>query len=124
MISFIPAKGSIVVSLEVVLIKLDGLCVVSNGRIKVALLAISETAVMIEVGLARFNLNCRCEALDGIDEVTAPVQRYSLIVVSVRVFRVYLDRCGVVLDGLSELAKLVICETSVEERFKMVRVNF
>ena len=79
---------------------------------------------MVEVGLARFDLNCRSEALDGIDEVTAPVQRYSLIVVGVRVFRVYLDRCGVVLDGLSELAKLVICETSVEERFEMVRVNF
>ena len=59
---------------------------------------------MVEVSLTRLDLNRRGKATNGFIKVTAPIQRDSLIVVSVGVLRVDLNSGCVILDSKTELA--------------------
>ena len=84
-------------------IELDSSTVIRYCSIKVALLAVGEPPVMVKIGLSWLYLNRCREALNCLVEVTAPVQRDTLIVVSVGVFRVNLNRCCIVLDSRTKL---------------------
>ena len=78
---------------------------------------------MIEVCLARLDLDGCSEALNGLVEVTSTIQANALIVVCVGVFWVNLDRSRVVLDSQAELTQFVIGESTVEQCLKVVRVD-
>ena len=72
--SLVPAEGSVIVGLEVLLIQLDRLGVVRDGRFEVAQFTEGEASVVVEIGLARFYLDGSREALDGLFVVAPPVQ--------------------------------------------------
>ena len=79
---------------------------------------------MVKISFSRLYLDGGREALDGLVEVTAPVQRDALIVVRVSVLRINLDRCSVVLNCRAKLTKFVVGKTSIKKRLKVVRVDF
>ena len=72
-------------------INLNSVAIVSDGLVKLALLTVSEAAIVIKVGLGRLNLYSMREALDGSVIVPSAVQRDALVVVGVGVLRVDLD---------------------------------
>lgn len=55
LVSLVPAEGSVVEGLEVLLVEVDGASVVSNRFVEVALLAIREAPVVVEVCLLRLD---------------------------------------------------------------------
>ncbi len=79
-----------------VLVKLDSSCIVSNRSIEVALLPVCKAPIMIEVCLPWLDLDRSREALNSLNEVSTPIERYALVIVRVGVLRVDLDRCSVV----------------------------
>ena len=122
-IGLVPTESSVVIGLEMVRVKINCPTVVGDCSVKVALLAVGEPSVVVEVSLSRFDLNGRCEALDRFVEVAAPIQRYTLIVVSVGVLRVNPDRSCIVCNGQTELAEFVVGKTTIEKCLEMVWVN-
>ena len=74
MIGLIPAESSIIVCLEVILVKFDRSAIVSNGGIKVALFTIGKSPIVIEVSLSGFNLNSCSKALNSLIKVASPIQ--------------------------------------------------
>ena len=73
-IGLIPAEGSVVVRFEMIRVKFDSPAVIRYGSIEVALLAVCEASVMVKISLSWLYLDGGREALDGLVEVTAPVQ--------------------------------------------------
>ena len=92
MVRLVPAECSIIEGLKVLCIQVNRLSVIRNRSIKVALLAVGEATVMVEVGFFGLDFDSRREALDCFVEVTSPVQRDSLVVVCVGVPWINLNR--------------------------------
>lgn len=124
MVSFVPTESSIVIGLKVILIKFNCSRIVRYGCIKVALLSICETSIVIEVSLARFNIDRRSEALDSLIKVSSSIKWNSFVVVCVCVFWINLNCCWIVFYCQTKLTKFVICEPAVEKCFKVIRVDF
>ena len=79
---------------------------------------------MVKVGLAGLNFYRGREALDSLIKVTPSIKRNTLVIISVSVSWINLNRSCVVLNRQAKLAKFIVGETSVEECFEMVRINF
>lgn len=54
--NLIPAESSIVVSLKMLAIKLNGLGIIVYGILIVSFLSVSETSIVIKISLTRFEL--------------------------------------------------------------------
>lgn len=79
---------------------------------------------MIKVSLASLQINRCGEALDGLIELTHPIQADSLVVVGECVLRFDLNRFRVILNCLFELTELIKCKSTIEQSFKVVGIDF
>lgn len=124
LILLIVAEGSIIEGLEMLGVELNCSGVIVNSFLVVAILAVRETPIMVEISLATFKVYRDRKAFDSFVKFTHSVQGNTLVVVSESVLGLYFYGCTVVLDCLLELRQFVIRETSVEQSFEMIRVNF
>lgn len=101
-------------------VDLDCILVILDSIVELPLLSVGETAVVIEVGLARLDRNGLRETLDGFIVVAFAVETDALVVVSVRVVWVDFDCLRIVLYCVVELADLVAGEATIEQSLEVI----
>ena len=80
LVDFVEAKGPVLEGLKVLGVQLKGRSVVSDGQLLAALLAVGESAVVVEVRLLGVDVNRHSEILNGLVEVVFAVERDALVV--------------------------------------------
>ena len=97
--------------------------VVFNCFLVVFCFPVCKAPVVIKVRFVVLKSDRLRETLHCLVEVTHPIERYTLIVISECVLRVNLYRSRVVSYRKLVLSLLIVGESSVEQGFKMLRVN-
>jgi len=90
--NFVPTKGSVVVALEMLTIKLNGSSIVMNSILVIPLLPVSEAPIVIEVCFGTLKLYCLGETMDSFIKVTFAIETDSLIVVGESIIGVDTNR--------------------------------
>ena len=80
---FVPAKGSIVKSFEVLWVDFDRILVIINCTVKLLFLTVGEASVVIEVGFGGFYLNGQRELFDGFIVVSFTVQADAFVIIGI-----------------------------------------
>ena len=103
-------------------ITLESFSIVSDCCFKITLLPVAEATVVIEITVTGHKSNSPRKIFDGFVKIRCSIATYASVIVRVRIVRVELQRCCVVLDRFIKLPQLIPCKPPVEVRLEMGRI--